>query len=58
MNKTECLLAYPPKKAARESAYCQRQCRARRRIEALRDAQSVGLSLADIEGGEPRETQC
>lgn len=61
MNKNEFILAYqsaPPKKAAREAAYCQRQCRARRRIETLRDAQSFGLSLADIEGGGASETRC
>ncbi|PSU44808.1 hypothetical protein C9J12_25770 [Photobacterium frigidiphilum] len=60
MNKNEFLLAYqsaPLKKEARDTAYCQRQCQARRRIERLRDAQSFGLSLADIEGGETRETR-
>ncbi|MGF1876866.1 hypothetical protein [Photobacterium profundum] len=61
MNKNEFILAYqsaPPKKAAREAAYCQRQCRARRRIETLRDAQYFGLSLADIEGEKNSETRC
>jgi len=56
MNKNEFFLAYPsapPKKAARDAAYRQRQGRAaRRQIETLRDAQSFGLSLADIDAGE------
>ncbi|MGF1878448.1 hypothetical protein L4D77_24580 [Photobacterium frigidiphilum] len=55
MNKNEFFLAYPsapPKKAARDAAYRQRQGRARRQIETRRDARSFGLSLADINAGE------